>query len=233
MGIPDPTIDPITGLPILDTSPIVQQIPLGRQTVDYAGWNATAQPTRTPLYPDDVIPVFANVQGQHPQTGNAQNVTTDGEGRLNVHTFPEGGGGGGATTAKLTPFSVFGSGSIGFGPWRIDYTTGFKLYKIAWSLGIPDGFLTGNESQNMRWIMAHDNDDSNGFDVAYDIVNNSTSDNNTRYLMIGETVFNPLMDVLNLFFDPPVAQTVDLYLDFSGSPRPSAFGQFIVWFLDA
>jgi hypothetical protein len=102
MGFPDPTVDPITGLPILDISPIVQQIPLGRQTVDYAGWNATAQPTRTPLYPDDVIPVFANVQGQHPQTGNAQNVGTDGHGRLLVKD-DTGGGGGGLTFKAYTP----------------------------------------------------------------------------------------------------------------------------------
>lgn len=94
MVISDPTIDPITGLPVLDTSGIVQQIPLGRQTVDYAGWNATAQPTRSPIYPDDVIPVFANVQGQHPTTGNAQNVGTDGKNALLVSDVNAGSGGG-------------------------------------------------------------------------------------------------------------------------------------------
>lgn len=96
MSIPDPTVDSVTGLPILDTSGIVQQIPLGNQTTDFASWNATAQPTRTPIFPDDGFPMFANVQGQHPLTGNAQTIESDGEHRLKVAID---GGGGGSTSA--------------------------------------------------------------------------------------------------------------------------------------
>ncbi len=93
MSITDPTIDPITGLPIFDSSGIIQQIPLGRQTTDFASWNATAQPTRGPLFPDDGYPVFSNVQGQHPQTGNAQSVNTDGNHALLVSDVNGGSGG--------------------------------------------------------------------------------------------------------------------------------------------
>ena len=93
MSIPDPTIDPITGLPILDTSGIVEQIPLGNQIVDYSGWNASAQPTRGPLYPDDVIPTFANVSGQHPGTSNAQSIQSDGNHALKVSVVNAASGG--------------------------------------------------------------------------------------------------------------------------------------------
>jgi hypothetical protein len=142
MGIPDPTIDPITGLPILDTSPIVQQIPLGRQTVDYAGWNATAQPTRTPLYPDDVIPVFANVQGQHPQTGNAQNVGTDGHGRLLVSGLS---GGSSPAHPPMTTFNTdgystsHGDNTMGSDPLTQD--AWFCGYSVSLSVANPQAAL--------------------------------------------------------------------------------------------
>jgi hypothetical protein len=56
MVVTDPSIDPVTGLPVLNPSGPVQQIPLGQEVFPYADLNATAQPTRGPIYGDDIIP---------------------------------------------------------------------------------------------------------------------------------------------------------------------------------
>lgn len=99
MVISDPTIDPITGLPVLVPSSVIQQIPLGAQVFPFSDLNATAQPTRGPIYGDDIIPTSALVAGQHPTTTAAQSVHTDGNHALLVSDV--GGGGGVAGAWKL------------------------------------------------------------------------------------------------------------------------------------
>src|SRR5438309_827501 len=61
MVVTDPTVDPVTGLPVLNSSGPVQQIPLGQEVFPYADLNATAQPTRGPIYGDDIIPTSSLV----------------------------------------------------------------------------------------------------------------------------------------------------------------------------
>jgi hypothetical protein len=149
MGIPDPTIDPITGLPILDTSPIVQQIPLGRQTTDFAAWKATAQPTRAPIFPDDGFPLFANVQGQHPDTGNAQSVHTDGNNRLLVSGDSPSGGGSPTPQKMYSGNRQFGSGDdlsgtgngLGILPDTVKYIYG-------WSITVSPGAFSNTGSSH-------------------------------------------------------------------------------------
>lgn len=97
MAITDPTIDPVTGLPVLNPADVIQQIPLGVQIFPYDDLEATARPTRGPLYGDDILPVSSLTAGQHPSTGSAQTVGTDGNHRLLVSGE---GGGGGPTPAQ-------------------------------------------------------------------------------------------------------------------------------------
>ena len=93
MSIPDPTIDPVTGLPLLNPNTPIQQIPLGADVFPFADLKASAQPARGPIYGDDIIPTSSLLSGQHPTLGNAQTVQTDGAHAAKVYVVNSSGGG--------------------------------------------------------------------------------------------------------------------------------------------
>lgn len=113
MEATDPTIDPITGLPLLNPQDVIQQIPLGVQTFPYEDMQATARPTRNPMYGDDILPTSAFVAGQHPSTGSAQTVETDGAHAAKVFVVNGGGGGNPTPIALKTDGQGYGVCPVG------------------------------------------------------------------------------------------------------------------------
>lgn len=96
MSIPDPTIDQVTGLPLLNPNTPIQQIPLGADVFPFADLKASSQPARGPIYGDDIIPTSSLLSGQHPTLGNAQTVQTDGNHAAKVYVVNQSAGGGGS-----------------------------------------------------------------------------------------------------------------------------------------
>lgn len=113
MAVTDPTIDPITGLPLLNPQDVIQQIPLGVQIFPYEDFEATARPTRGAMAQDDILPTSAFVAAQHPVTGNAQTVGTDGNHAMLVKDVNAGGGGNSVPVALLTDGLGYGVLAIG------------------------------------------------------------------------------------------------------------------------
>ena len=106
MSIPDPTIDPVTGLPLLNPNTPIQQIPLGADVFPFADLKASAQPARGPIYGDDIIPTSSLTSAQHPTLANAQTVQTDGNHAMKV--FQVNPSGGGTTPLNIKTYQTNG-----------------------------------------------------------------------------------------------------------------------------
>lgn len=118
----DPTIDPVTGLPLLNPNTPIQQIPLGQDVFPYADLLATAAPSRGPIYGDDIIPTSGLVTApdKNLKPRSIQSTTTR-ELRVREAVFqsngapiPDG------TTAPIDVRNVGGGGGGGNAP--VQYT---------------------------------------------------------------------------------------------------------------
>lgn len=118
-------IDTSTGIP-LDDSSMIQQIPLGGQVFPFADWDASARPTRNPIYGDDILPTSALVAGQMPTQDAAQSVHTDGNHALLVSDVNGGGGGQGIYVPPIFPEV---NRQINLGPGSLWPTDGTKITK--------------------------------------------------------------------------------------------------------
>lgn len=167
MVVTDPSIDPITGLPVLNPSGPVQQIPLGQEVFPYADLNATAQPTRGPIYGDDIIPTSSLITAPDDQLKprSIQSTRTR-ELRVREAVFqnlgaaiPDGttapvdvnvvsGGGGGGGVTPFLPQQIWDTLTLSTGS---SYNSGYQVpparYLIGWEFsGSPTGLVSPNTS---------------------------------------------------------------------------------------
>lgn len=147
----DPTLDPVTGIP-LDASYATQyQVPLGSQPINLEELNAQGKQGNW-LYPDNLPPVVARLQARDlTNPGNAQDLSTDGQRNLNVNinalnpNVPIGGGG---SVPTFVPIQVELSGRIGLDPQFISLPD-VLMYK--YFIGYHASYLPvdGGGSQNV------------------------------------------------------------------------------------
>lgn len=81
----DPTLDPITGLPVDQIHVPQYQLPLASQPINLSELNAQGKQSQW-LYPDNIPPVVARLQARDlTNANNAQDLSTDGKRNLNVN----------------------------------------------------------------------------------------------------------------------------------------------------
>lgn len=147
----DPTLDPITGLPVGQVYVPQYQVPLASQPINLSELNAQGKQSQW-LFPDNMPPVVARLQARDlTNPGNAQDLSTDGNRNLNVDIAAISPGvnigGSGLTPTKVqtlqfstgnavTPFS----GPLG--PYNL------STYKTLYSSTVTIAYQPSNSSAN-------------------------------------------------------------------------------------
>lgn len=127
----DPTLDPVTGLPVGADYATQYQIPLNSQPLNLTELSAQGRQSNW-IWPDQLIPVLARLQARDlTNEGNAQDLSTDGRRNLNVNiassSVPSGGS---AAWAYTTGKQADSHSGFGMQPFDTIKPAPTKLYSF-------------------------------------------------------------------------------------------------------